>query len=135
MEHFILFDSWTLVGSEEFALIHSRTGWRDMLIYVTPLIALFVVDLLLLRHRPAFLPKTWLWVSIGCHIVTWVSSAFVQVPLQLKLYDVQDLELLNRLIVSDWIRLSALILHTLIALATVGRFTKTLTTRMAPGTE
>ena len=116
-EHFVLFDSWGFIGEQEFTLVHERSGWRDMAVYVTPLLFLFVVDILLLLHRPTFIPKSWLWAAVLCHVITWVSSAFIQIPLQLSLNEIKDMETLRILVGSDWIRLGALLIHSALALA------------------
>jgi hypothetical protein len=59
---------------------------------------------LMFWHRPAAVPRWMLWVALICTIIPWLSSAFIQIPIQTALDNGKDEALLEKLIVTDWLR-------------------------------
>ena len=55
-------------------------------------------------HRPLAVPRRLVWIALFCVIIPWLSSAFIQIPMQIELDKGKNDELLNMLIVTDWIR-------------------------------
>jgi hypothetical protein len=115
MEHFAVDRTWPHVGEREFPLVHSVGGKATMIVYVAPLLALLFFTIVLFWVRPTGIAVGLVWASLTCHVVTWVSSAFIQIPIQMKIDKRKDMVLIERLIRTDWIRIAALVAHTAVA--------------------
>jgi len=57
-----------------------------------------------LWHRPKAVSVKLVWASLVCTIIPWLSSVFIQIPMQTELGIGKNDELLQKLIASDWIR-------------------------------
>ena len=110
MEHFAVDRAWVYVGPKEFARVHHESGQGILYAYVIPLAALTVCTALMLWYRLPVISAQWVWAALACHAVTWLSTALVQIPMQRQLDRAQDAALLNHLIATDWLRITALVL-------------------------
>ena len=107
MDSFAIYHSWLFVGEAEFANMHQKISDRIVSLYVLPLVICTIVNVLLFWFRPASLPKCLVWRTFACVMVIWLSSVFIQIPIQFQLHHGKDLALLNKLILTDWIRVIA----------------------------
>ena len=108
MEHFALFYAWTLIPSDQTAILQHvqyNSGLRAMYVYVVPKIVVTIWTMLLLPEHPR------LWWSALCLGISWMSSFLVQVPLQLKVRETGDHAALERLVETTWTRTLAMIAH------------------------
>jgi hypothetical protein len=101
---FAMYHTWRFVGENEFITMHMESGQRIVMFFVLPTVVMTIFQILLFWHRPKIVPKTLVWVSLVCCMIPWFSSAFIQIPIQLKLDQGKDSALLEWLILSDWIR-------------------------------
>lgn len=103
VESFVNYPSWHLIGADEFKTYHQFITPRVIAFLVAPAILGTVMTILLLWFRPAVIPLWSVWVAILLQIVVWVSTATIQVPIQLQL-GVQGAAapLLERLIETNW---------------------------------
>lgn len=62
-------------------------------------------------YRPQIISKHLLWIAFVCQMISWLSSAFIQIPIQLQLDHGKDEALLNKLITTDWIRIIAWMIY------------------------
>jgi hypothetical protein len=104
MDYFVVYHTWRFIGEAEFAQAHIASGSRIIPIFVFPLLVMTVMLILLFWHRHQAISRKLLWVALACVSITWISSAFIQIPMQFKLDLGRDEELLNQLILTDWIR-------------------------------
>ena len=65
---------------------------------------------LMLWYRLPEISTKWVWAGLLCHSVTWISTAFIQIPMQLQLDKAKDAALLEHLIATDWVRIMAQVL-------------------------
>jgi hypothetical protein len=107
MDGFVIYHGWRFVGKAEFIQMHKETGARIVGLFVLPMLVCTIFTVLLFWFRPALLPKKLVWMAIACQAVGWLSSAFIQIPIQGQLDEGKNMELLNKLIVTDWIRVAA----------------------------
>lgn len=114
MEHFAVDRAWVYVGAPEFARVHHESGLGVLYAYVIPLAALTLGRVPLLWFRLPVISKNLVWAALACHGVTWLSSAFIQIPVQLQLDKASDATLLKHLIATDWLRVAALVLFALL---------------------
>lgn len=107
MDSFAMYHSWLFVGNAEFATMHQEAGDRIIAFYVLPLLICTICTVLLFWYRPRLLSRSLVWMAFACELVIWLSSAFIQIPMQFQLDKGKDIELLNKLIDTDWIRVIA----------------------------
>ena len=111
IDSFALYHSWLFVGESEFAAVHQAAGQRIVLFFVLPTFVLTGITIAMFWYRPSMIPKHLLWFAFACQMISWLSSAFIQIPIQLQLDQGKDEELLNKLITTDWIRIIAWLIY------------------------
>jgi hypothetical protein len=106
VESFVNYSSWHLIGADEFLAYHHFIGPRVLALLVAPALLGTVFTVLMLWQRPAAIPLWAVWAAIGAQAIVWVSTATIQVPIQLQLSaHGQSLPLIERLIVTNfWLR-------------------------------
>jgi hypothetical protein len=105
MDSFVVYHTWRFIGAADFALAHMESGRRIVPIFVLPMLAMTVFLILMFWHRPHVISRNMLWICLVCIIIPWLSSAFIQIPMQIKLDNGKDEALLDQLIMTDWIRI------------------------------
>lgn len=104
MDSFVVYHTWTFIGDEQFAVAHMESGQWIVLVFVLPLLITTVLVILLFWHRPVSIPRKLVWIALGCLVIAWLSSIFIQIPIQIELDKGANPLLLQQLIDSDWIR-------------------------------
>ena len=106
VESFVNYSSWHLIGSDEFVAYHQFIGPRVLTFLVAPALLGTVFTVLMLWTRPAVIPLWAVWAAIAAQVIVWVSTATIQVPIQLQLSaHGLSLELIERLIRTNfWLR-------------------------------
>jgi hypothetical protein len=106
VESFVNYPSWHLIGSEQFVAYHQYIGPRVLAFLVAPALLGTAFTVLMLWARPAEIPRWAVWAAIAAQAVVWVSTATIQVPIQLELgRHGLSRELLERLIETNfWLR-------------------------------
>jgi hypothetical protein len=101
--------------------MHIEAGERIVALFVLPLLVCTILAVLMLWFRPASLPKKFVWMALACLAVGWLSSAFIQIPIQFQLDKGKDMELLNTLIVTDWIRVVASLAFMIVVISMISK--------------
>jgi hypothetical protein len=103
VESFVNYPSWRLIGASEFTAYHRFIGPRVIGFLVAPALLGTLCTALLLRFRPPAIPLWSVWVTVSLQMVTWLSTATIQWPIQ------EDLgahgfsaPLVDRLIETNW---------------------------------
>lgn len=106
IESFVNYPSWPLIGPTEFRTFHQFITPRVVGLLVAPMVFGTVCTFVMLWIRPPAVPRWMVWVAGVLQAGMWLSTALIQVPIQLTLSDAgQDLVLLERLIVTNlWYR-------------------------------
>jgi hypothetical protein len=104
MDSFVIYHSWQFVGDSEFSIFHIEAGKRIVFFFVFPLLLMTVLTILLFWHRPLAITRKLVWISLLFISIPWISSVLIQIPMQMALDKGKDEELLQQLIVTDWIR-------------------------------
>lgn len=106
VESFVNYSSWHLIGSNEFVAYHQFITSRVLTFLVAPALLGTMFTILTLRARPAAIPAWAVWAAIATQAMVWISTATIQVPIQLHLSEHgQSLELIDRLIETNfWLR-------------------------------
>jgi hypothetical protein len=106
VESFVNYASWQLIGADEFIAYHRFISPRVLAFLVAPLLLGTAFTVLLLWSRPAAVPAWAVWAALAAQSIVWVSTAAIQVPIQVQLSD-QGLSvaLIERLITTNfWLR-------------------------------
>jgi len=125
LEHFGIFRGWPHVPESDFRKVRTVQGMGALFVYVVPKLLLTVLILVLLFLGLTGVSMTLLWVSLIMLTISWVSSAFIQIPLQLRLQRAKDPVLMARLIRTNWIRNVAMIVHCVAVCFTVSGLLRT----------
>jgi hypothetical protein len=106
IESFVNYPSWRLIGGDEFVAYHRFISPRVLTFLVAPALLGAVFTVLMLWARPPAIPRWAVWAAIAAQAVVWVSTATIQVPIQLQLSaHGLSLPLLERLIETNfWLR-------------------------------
>jgi hypothetical protein len=124
IDSFAIYHSWLFVGADEFPAVHQAAGQRILLFLVLPMVVLTVITVLMFWIRPNIISKRLLSLAFICQIVSWLSSAVIQIPIQFQLDHGKDEVLLNKLISTDWIRIIAWLIYIVIVVQILLQFVK-----------
>lgn len=106
IESFVNYSSWHLIGDAEFIAYHRFISPRVLTFLVAPALLGSAFTISLFWWRPAAIPVWAVWAAFVAQAVVWVSTATIQVPIQLRLgQQGPAAELLERLIATNfWLR-------------------------------
>lgn len=114
MDSFVVYHSWKFVGAAEFARVHQESSVRIVQVFVSATLMMTVTTIVMFWKRPHYIPRKWVWIAFIAEIVSWVSSALIQIPIQGQLSQGRDEAALSRLIATDWVRIAAWIFYIVI---------------------
>jgi hypothetical protein len=124
MDYFLVYPSRALVGTDEFVAYHALLEDRIIPISVVPFALLTVCNFLLLRFRPGGVPRALVWASLGCLLLDWISTAVVQIPMNLRLNAGKDVALIQAVMDSNWLRVVLETVQAGLAFAMLARMTR-----------
>lgn len=85
VESFVNYPTWRLIGPGEFLAYHQALSPLIVGYMVIPLVAATVLTLLLAWFRPPPIPRWGIWVSVVLQLISWISTALIQIPIQMEL--------------------------------------------------
>jgi hypothetical protein len=103
VESFVNYPTWRLVGANEFRAYHQAVSPLVIGYMVIPMLVTTILTMLLLWFRPAPIPRWAIWLAVVLQLIVWVSTATIQLPIQMQLSrDGLSLSLIERLIFTNW---------------------------------
>ena len=101
MSTLVYYNSWKLVGVEEFPVVHTSVSDRMIPYFVPTIVLLALVNILLIWfHHPAI--STWLIVLTAViHLLIVVARLTVFLPIQKQLDKAKSMQLIDRLLKYD----------------------------------
>ena len=103
VESFVNYPTWRLIGANEFRAYHQALSPLVIGYMVIPMLITTIMTMLLLWYRPAPLPQWAIWLAVVLQLIVWVSTAAIQLPIQMQLSrDGLSLPLIERLIFTNW---------------------------------
>lgn len=124
MDYFLVYPSRMLVGTAEFVAYHALLEVRIIPISVVPFAVLTLLNWLMLLFRPAGISKSFVWASLICLLADWVSTAFVQIPMNLQLGEGKNVALIQRVMDTNWLRVVLETAQALLAFAMLSRMSQ-----------
>ena len=102
VESFVNYPTWRLIGPNEFLAYHHAISPLVIGYMVVPMILGTLLTILLIWFRPAPVPPRAIWLSVGLQLMIWISTAAIQIPIQIQLgADGLSLPLIDRLIFTN----------------------------------
>lgn len=111
MDSFVVYHSWKFVGAAEFARVHQESSVRIVQVFVSATLMMTITTIVMFWKRSYYIPKKWVWIAFISEIISWVSSALIQIPIQGQLSQGRDEAALSRLIATDWVRIAAWVFY------------------------
>jgi len=85
VESFVNYPTWRLIGANEFLAYHHAISPLVIAYMVIPMLLATVLTLLLVWFRPAQIPRWAIRLSVILQMLVWVSTATIQIPIQIQL--------------------------------------------------
>ncbi|MEO5859448.1 MAG: hypothetical protein ABIR33_10920 [Pyrinomonadaceae bacterium] len=85
VESFVNYPTWRLIGAGEFLAYHNAIGPLVIGYMVIPMVLTTVLTILLAWFRPLLIPRWALWLSVILQMLVWISTATIQIPIQMEL--------------------------------------------------
>lgn len=107
MDYFAIYEPWKLIPDEHFAAFHQYQGVRVINIFVIPSAVMTLLNILALIFSPRYADRKLLALALAAYAFDWIFSFTMQIPIQLKLSEGKNMELLNELLRTNWWRFAA----------------------------
>jgi hypothetical protein len=104
MDYFLVYPSRYLVGTNEFIVYHKLLESAILPVSVFPFLLIIVLNILLIWFRPHHVPKNLIWASLVCLLLDFISTALLQAPWNLQLSEGKDVELMQKISDTNWVR-------------------------------
>ena len=99
----VAYRTWRAVGADEFPEFHQIDSSLIIPLFVIFFLLSFIPQILLFWFRPRVIPKSLVWLALLFNTITLVSTITIQIPIQVELDKLFSLELIERLIATDFI--------------------------------
>lgn len=99
----VAYRTWRAVGANEFPEFHHIDSSLIIPLFVVFFFLSFIPQILLFWFRPTVIPKLLVWLALLFNFITLVSTITIQIPIQVELDKRFSLELIERLISTDFI--------------------------------
>ena len=99
----VAYRTWRAVGADEFPEFHQIDSSLIIPLFVIFFILSFIPQILLIWFRPMIIPKWLVFIALFFNLITLVSTITIQIPIQVELDKKFSLELIDRLISTDFI--------------------------------
>ena len=106
VESFVNYPTWRLIGAGEFLAYHHAISPLVIGYMVIPMVVATGLTILLIWFRPAPIPRWAIVVSVILQLIIWVSTATIQIPIQIELSSSGlSMPLIDQLILTNlWFR-------------------------------
>jgi len=99
----VAYRTWRAVGANEFPEFHQIDSSLIIPLFVIFFFLSFIPQILLFWFRPIVISKWLVWLALLFNLITLVSTIIIQIPIQVELDKQFSLELIERLISTDFI--------------------------------
>ena len=99
----VAYRTWRAVGANEFPEFHQIDSSLIIPLFVIFFFLSFIPQILLFWFRPMAISRWLVWLALLFNLITLVSTITIQIPIQVELDKRFSLELIERLISTDFI--------------------------------
>lgn len=96
------YPTWKLVGPNEFPKFHQADNTYIIPVFVIFFFLSFIPQILLFWFRPTIIPKWTVGLALFFNLIMLISSVTIQIPIQMQLDKKFSMELIERLIATDF---------------------------------
>lgn len=107
MDYFAIYEPWKLIDADDFPAFHQYQGDRIIPLFVIPSGIMTILNLLAALFPVAYVSRKLIWFSLLAYAFDWIFSFSMQIPIQLTLQQVKDIDLINDLLRTNWYRFAA----------------------------
>src|SRR5687768_13070388 len=104
MDYLLLYPSRFLIGEDEFVSYHMLLETYILPVSVYPFLLITVLNVFLLWFSPRQLPRKLVWISLVCLVLDVLSTALFQAPWNLALSEGKNVELMQKITDTNWVR-------------------------------
>ena len=98
----VAYKTWRAVGPNEFPEFHHIDSALIIPLFVVFFFLSFIPQILLFWFRPMVIPRWLVWLALLFNFITLVSTITIQIPIQVELDKYFSLELIEKLISTDF---------------------------------
>ena len=109
MDYFAIYEPWKLIDENVFAGFHQYQGKRVVSIFVIPSAVMTLLNILAILFPVDYVSRKWLWLSLVAYSFDWIFSFTMQIPIQLQLEKVKDMQLIEDLLRTNWYRFGQIV--------------------------
>jgi uncharacterized BrkB/YihY/UPF0761 family membrane protein len=102
VDSLVVFRTWHLIGANEFPRFHQSDNAHIIPTFVIFFFLSFIPQILMLWFRPRIIPKWMVLLALLFNLTMLISSVTIQIPIQMELDKRFSLELIERLISTDF---------------------------------
>ena len=102
VDSLVVFRTWRWIGPDEFPKFHQSDNAHIIPVFVIFFFLSFIPQVLLFWFRPMIIPKWMVWLALFFNMIMLISSITIQIPIQIELDKRFSLELIERLISTDF---------------------------------
>lgn len=99
----VAYRTWRVVGANEFPEFHHIDSSLIIPLFVVFFFLSFVPQILLLWFRPVVISRWLVWLALLFNFIALISTITIQMPIQVELDKKFSIELIERLISTDFI--------------------------------
>ncbi len=99
----VAYRTWRAVGANEFPKFHQIDSALIIPLFVIFFFLSFIPQILMFWFRPMIISRWLVWLALFFNLITLVSTITIQIPIQVELDKRLSLELIEKLISTDFI--------------------------------
>lgn len=99
----VAYRTWRAVGANEFPEFHQIDSSLIIPLFVIFFFLSFIPQILLFWFRPMVIPRWLVWLALLFNLIALVSTIIIQIPIQVELDKQFSLEIIDRLISTDFL--------------------------------
>jgi hypothetical protein len=107
IDYFGVYETWKLIDAKDFTAVHHFQGDRIVALFVIPSAVMTLLNILVLIFPPRYVDRRTLLFALIAYIFDWIFSFTMQIPIQLKLSEQKNMELIDELLRTNWWRFAA----------------------------
>ncbi|RPD39522.1 hypothetical protein [Chitinophaga barathri] len=107
MDYFTIYKTWELVGEREFAAFHQEQSTWIISVFVIPAAVMTLLNILAFIFPASYVSRKLIGFALIVYAFDWISSFTTQIPIQFKLHEGKNMQLLDDLLRTNWWRFSA----------------------------
>lgn len=107
IDYFGVYETWKLIDEKDFTNVHHFQGDRIVALFVLPSAVMTLLNIFTLVFPPSYVKRSWLLWALIAYMFDWIFSFTMQIPIQLKLSEQQNMQLIDELLRTNWWRFAA----------------------------